>query len=247
MKNSIPTIPKPVNLCRNCKKPVDEIFSKKICAICLKMKQVKKHRESLVKSMERKKISDRVLAGAIKIRKPVVIKLSPKAKVCRGCWKTFHVVWIGRLCRDCAKLALKAKQTTKKKKSGPVVKSKKALKKKAEELLHFYVRKMAVDFSGNAQCYTCRKYVPFEKTQAGHFRHGKLDLDERNLKACCVTCNLFNDGELDLYVFRLVDDYGKEWLDQLNRDADRDTGLYSYGELLEKIAYYQDKLDKLEK
>lgn len=119
------------------------------------------------------------------------------------------------------------------------------MKKKAEALLHLYVRKRATDFAGNVQCYTCRRIVPFEKTNAGHFRHGKLDLDERNLRACCVGCNLYKSGELGKYALRLVEENGLEWVQKLERDADQDTGQYTFEELQEKITYYRDKLRAL--
>ena len=123
--------------------------------------------------------------------------------------------------------------------------SRKKLKKKAEALLHQYLRKRACDFSGNVRCYSCRKTVPYEKTNAGHYRHGKLDLDERNLKVQCITCNLWKSGELGLYTIHLVEDYGLEWVKRLKEDADKDVGQYSYEFLLETIEKYNNLLKSL--
>lgn len=121
----------------------------------------------------------------------------------------------------------------------------KKLKKQAEALLHELVRKQARDFSNNVLCYTCRKTVPYEKTNASHFRHGKLDLDSRNLKACCVTCNLYKSGELGWYAIHLIEEFGKEWVDQLNQDADKDTGQYSYDFLIDFITNTKEQLKQL--
>lgn len=125
------------------------------------------------------------------------------------------------------------------------IKSRKKLKKKAEALLHLYIRKRAVDFSGNAICYSCKRTVPFEKTNAGHRHHGKLDLDEKNLKIQCIACNLWKSGNLGEYERHLIEDYGLEWAQKLKQDADRDTGRYEYAFLQETITKYTELLKNL--
>lgn len=238
------TLAKPGRMCRSCQKPVQESISKKLCVICVRAKQTEKNYELTTKSLQRKKASDSAQTWTRTVRKPIAVK-PEKTKACKTCCKPLHLSWMGKLCHECGQIALKTKQETKKEKYGRVVQGRKALKKKAEEVLHMYIRKQAADFSGNVQCYTCRKFVSFENAQAGHFRHGKLDLDERNLKACCVECNMYKDGELEWFASRLVEDYGREWLRQLNQDADRDTGIYTCEELEKTIQYYQKKLAEL--
>lgn len=94
--------------------------------------------------------------------------------------------------------------------------------KKAEASLHLYIRKRACTFQGYVECYTCRKMIEFERTHAGHFWHGKLDLDERNLKPQCgFSCNVGKSGNLAHYSARLIEDYGAEWFNQLKIDAAR--------------------------
>ncbi len=120
------------------------------------------------------------------------------------------------------------------------------LKKKAEALLHMYIRRRAMRPDGLIQCYTCKKLKPLEKVHAGHRYHGKLDLDERNLKPQCGWyCNVSLSGNLGNYERNLVADYGKEWADQLYLDAQRDTGQYTYDFLIQAIEKYTNLLKTL--
>ncbi len=125
-------------------------------------------------------------------------------------------------------------------------KGRKSLKKKAEELLHRYLRLRAKDFQGNCVCYTCGRLVPYELTNASHFWHGKLDLDERNLKVCCIGCNKYKHGELGKYAIHLIEDYGKEWVDRLRIDAENEEmNNYTYEFLLATIEKYTNLLKTL--
>lgn len=148
--------------------------------------------------------------------------------------------------REEAKKLEREKREAKKIKKLYTIKGRKKLKKDAEKLIHLYVRKRATDFSGNVQCFTCRKIVPFEKTHAGHRHHGKLDLDLRNLKPQCgFYCNKMLSGNLGEYERHLIEDYGLEWAQQLKQDADRDTGQYTTEFLLETIEKYTELLRQL--
>ena len=67
------------------------------------------------------------------------------------------------------------------------------------------------------QCYTCGKYYPIEKMQAGHFiqgRHATHLFDERFCHAQCSLCNIFNHGALFDYEEHLIKDYGKEVVEE---------------------------------
>lgn len=144
-----------------------------------------------------------------------------------------------------SKLGGKQKRKLGKTRKLDTIKSRRRLKKKAEALIHLYVRKRAVDFSGNVQCYSCRKIVLYEQTNAGHRHHNKLDLDLRNLKPQCIRCNHHLSGNLGEYERHLIEDYGLEWAHRLKQDADRDTGQYTYQFLLETIEKYNELLKTL--
>jgi len=77
--------------------------------------------------------------------------------------------------------------------------------------------------------------------QAGHFIHGKLDFDERNIRVQCVKCNMYLSGNLGAYAERLIRENGLEWIEQLRNDAGKHT-VYKEQEL--KELYTQLTLDK---
>ena len=62
-------------------------------------------------------------------------------------------------------------------------------------------------------CFTCGKFYPFNKLQAGHFVPGRGNavlFDEVGCRAQCVQCNIFKHGEQLLYRQHLVNLYGEE-------------------------------------
>lgn len=136
-------------------------------------------------------------------------------------------------------------KTKGKRKSGLTKTALKSLKKKAESKLHEYIRKRAQDFSGNVTCYTCRRTVPYEQVNAGHRWHGKLDLEEDNLKPCCIRCNNWLHGNLGMYERHLIEDYGIEWAKDLERRAAQDVKKYTVEELQAVIEKYTNLLKSL--
>ena len=96
------------------------------------------------------------------------------------------------------------------------------LKKKAEKIFHKWI----VERDKNV-CYTCGNWG----NQGGHFWHGKLDFDERNLHCQCVRCNKYLSGNLAEYGSRLISEYGKKWFEKLNSDAHQVSNKFSRDEL----------------
>lgn len=71
-------------------------------------------------------------------------------------------------------------------------------------------------------CYTCKKWFPFEKLVAGHFREKRggaatyFDLD--NLRAQCQWyCNRMRHGAKDIYANELIKEKGAEIIETLIR------------------------------
>lgn len=96
---------------------------------------------------------------------------------------------------------------------------KKKLHRIAWRLMSEWIRRKDANPDGFVECYTCRRMKHYKETNAGHYKHGRLDFDERNLKVQCVKCNQHNSGELDLYAERLIEEYGLEWFNKLVKDA----------------------------
>lgn len=94
------------------------------------------------------------------------------------------------------------------------------------------------NFQGLVKCFTCDRLNPVAETHIGHFWHGKLDFDLRNLKPQCVVCNTHNGGKLAVYATRLVELYGQDWFLQLDKDAHTHQG-YSIEDLKEIIIQYE--------
>ena len=96
-----------------------------------------------------------------------------------------------------------------------------------------YLRKKWVTFQDTVECFTCFKMIPVKEIHCGHFWHGKLDFDLRNLRPQCAGCNTFRDGNLAQYATRLVKEQGAEWYIKLDADAHQHKG-YTLEDLKEK-------------
>lgn len=115
---------------------------------------------------------------------------------------------------------------------------------KTWKLMSEWVRRKDTDWKGEVGCYTCFTRLPWKEANCGHWRHGVLDLDIRNLKPQCPKCNLYLSGRLDVYTMNLVREMGTDWVLQLQRDADRHPG-YTLEEIKAIHALLKIKLEEL--
>lgn len=109
----------------------------------------------------------------------------------------------------------------------------KKLKKEAWRLTSIYGRSKDADWRGYVSCYTCGVSKHWRQMDCGHYIHGHLDYDMRNLKPQCRNCNnkLWGGGRLDRYAEHLIKDYGVDWLTKLRKDAQTKGNNYSRHEL----------------
>lgn len=119
------------------------------------------------------------------------------------------------------------------------IKTKKYLKSEQKQwhrkcwiLMSERVRSKYADWKGMVKCYTCPKVLHWKEMHAGHFKHGTLDFDSRNLRPQCAECNTYKGGRLDVYAINLVRENGIEWVEQLEKDAAQHQG-YKVEELKE--------------
>lgn len=75
--------------------------------------------------------------------------------------------------------------------------------------------------------------------QCGHFKHGKLDYDLRNLKPQCPQCNMWKSGRLDVYAIKLVQQFGLLWVEQLEKDAAAKGNNYTRTEVEALLVHYK--------
>ena len=120
---------------------------------------------------------------------------------------------------------------------------KKILHDKVWRLMSEWIRSKDADPHGRTSCYTCGAVDFYKKMEAGHFRHRKLDFDERNLKCQCKNCNRNRSGNLDVYEEKLIIDHGEEWVEKLIADAWAHNG-YSIEELKEIEEDLKQKLEE---
>ena len=112
----------------------------------------------------------------------------------------------------------------------------KVLFKKAWKVWSEYVRCVSRPEVEIVYCFTCSKPMKPKEAHAGHYLHGRLDFDWRNVHPQCPKCNTFLHGNLGVYAERLI----QEGIDpkQLRRDAEIKGNGYSIAELKEIIAKY---------
>lgn len=114
----------------------------------------------------------------------------------------------------------------------------KSLHKKAWGVWSKWIRQKDADWQGNTCCFTCSVTKPYKEMDAGHFYHGVLDFEEKNIHPQCTKCNRFLHGNLAEYARRLVDVYGPGVLKELKAMIGRRGNRYSTAELQEIIERY---------
>lgn len=137
-----------------------------------------------------------------------------------------------------AKRKLERKQSTKKYQN----EIKKKLHNKVWKLMSEYIRSKDADQYGFNYCYTCGEKKHYKELQAGHYKHDRLDFDERNLKPQCSQCNHYNYGRLDVYGEKLANQFGLDWVNKLTADAWKHQG-YDIEEMLEIEKDLKEKLE----
>ena len=122
-------------------------------------------------------------------------------------------------------------------------KSIKSLKAKAWKLCSEYTRKK------EERCFTCNTLVKFEESDAGHFIHGHNKLtffEPDNLHKQCKRCNLYLSGNGIIYSLRMIDQYGRNRVDELLK-LSKNGKVHTRKDILYWIKYYEDAIDKLNK
>lgn len=124
-----------------------------------------------------------------------------------------------------------------------VKKDKSPLQKFRDKTWKFWSR--YVRLKENYICFTCGRQKDKKTTDAGHYKHGKLDFDEMNVHCQCNYCNQHLHGDLGTYNMKLIDKYGKKDVDDLILRANQDTNRYSMSELEEIYESIAKKMNKL--
>jgi hypothetical protein len=113
------------------------------------------------------------------------------------------------------------------------------LKKQLDQIFSLYIRKR------DKKCITCGST---KNLQCGHF-HSRTHLSTRwseiNCNTQCVGCNVFKSGNMAEYAHALQERYGQNILQKLYKEKEKIVKL-TPDWYIEKINYYENKLNELE-
>lgn len=176
-------------------------------------------------------------------------KKFPRQRKCKECKQEFtQYTPLQTRCNTCVLKTIyikkpKCKPLPKLKKPISKVKQDKSepekLRDKAWKLWSDYIRRKEKYI-----CFTCGRQKTKKTTNAGHYKHGRLDFDEMNIHCQCIHCNKYLNGNLGTYNMKLIEKYGKEAVDDLILRANQHTNKYSISELeeiIDKIKYENTK------
>lgn len=113
------------------------------------------------------------------------------------------------------------------------------LKKELQKLVNRWCRLRDKD----EPCISCRKPLPFENSEAGHYvptTSSTFRFDPRNINKQCFSCNHFKSGNLTLYRIHLVEKIGEDAVKELESSIGK---IHKWDRtwLEEQIEYYKNK------
>lgn len=140
---------------------------------------------------------------------------------------------------------LKKKQERKKAKAGL---SKSKLRDKLDAIFSKYIRLKYSDKNGYCRCISCGKVFPWNEIQNGHYmsrRYMSTRFSEDNCRPQCVACNIFNQGNIQMYRRALIKQIGEQRVDLIEVRAKRESKNWSLFEYQTMIDFYQKEVNKL--
>ena len=120
-------------------------------------------------------------------------------------------------------------------------KTKKQLWKLAWKKFSIFVRSNEADFSGYVACCCCGIKYQWNSGEihAGHWIHGRLEFDLRNIHPQCRNCNYkYNPNSKALYGVYMAKKYGSEEMENIVKEAYIKGNNYSREEIEEVINKY---------
>jgi hypothetical protein len=116
------------------------------------------------------------------------------------------------------------------------------LKKKLWKLFSEYIRTKEQKDGYNI-CFTCGVKKEWKMMHAGHYIRASAGLatyfDEQNVHPQCYACNIWRDGNSDMYALKLIEKYGEDILNELNRRKQKIIKDFPFEELIKK---YESKI-----
>lgn len=134
-------------------------------------------------------------------------------------------------------------------KAGVKVKEKPDYMKKLDEVFSKYIRLKYAMPNGICQCISCGSFKHWKKLQNGHYmsrRYMATRFDEDNCRPQCVACNIFNQGNAQMYRRGLINQIGEQRVNLVEYRAKNEVKKYSDFEYKELIKYYSALVEKLQ-
>ncbi len=102
------------------------------------------------------------------------------------------------------------------------------------------VREANADKEGICTCYTCGYRAPIKRVQAGHLTsrwYKAVRWHKNNVRVQCWVCNIYKKGDSTNFRRRLIQEIGKEAVEEMEELAQKDTKL--------SREFLEEKLQKL--
>lgn len=132
----------------------------------------------------------------------------------------------------------------KKTKSNPIIK----LRDKLDEVFSKYIRLKYSDNNGYCRCISCGSIHFWKNIQNGHYmsrRYMSTRFAEDNCRPQCVACNMFNQGNIQMYRRGLIKEIGEQRVDLIEARARQETCKRSAFEYQELIKHYSAEVVRL--
>lgn len=139
----------------------------------------------------------------------------------------------------------KKEQEKKKAKAGL---SKRKLRDKLDSVFSKYIRLKFSDARGNCRCISCGNVFYWKDIQNGHYmsrRYMSTRFSEDNCRPQCISCNIFNQGNIQMYRRALIKQIGEQRVDLIEVRAKQESKNWSLFEYKAMIDFYQKEVDKL--
>lgn len=128
--------------------------------------------------------------------------------------------------------------------------TKSQLEKKLDTVFSQYIRLKHSDAKGYCRCISCGHVHHWKKIQNGHYmsrRYKSTRWSEDNCRPQCVGCNIFNQGNAQMFRRGLIAQIGEQRVDLIEARARQSSCRWSSWELEQLIKDYAEKVSQLKK
>jgi 5-methylcytosine-specific restriction endonuclease McrA len=120
-------------------------------------------------------------------------------------------------------------------------------KTRLDAIFSLHIRSKEANTDGYLSCYCCGKTIHWKQAQNMHYiprQHLSTRYNEINCHAGCNECNNLLGGELEKYKLHLIEDYGENIIEELNRLKNQSVSMHK-NEYKQLIKFYKQKIKKV--